>query len=160
MKAVVVYYSLEGNTELIADMISKRTGADLIKLIPKKEYSREGFKKYFWGGKSVIFKNKPKLLNGDINLDHYDTVIIGTPVWAGSFTPPIRSFLSKYIMKNKSVYLYTCSAGGDTEKCFTHLKEKLKGNTVKSTAEFIAPIKAEISELEKSVDDFCREIKS
>lgn len=159
MKAVIIYYSLDGNTELIANMISKRIGSDLIKLRPKKEVAKEGFRKFFWGGKGVIFKDKPELLNEKIILDHYDTVIIGTPIWAGSFTPPILSFISSTPIKDKSIHIYSCSLGGGTEKCFQKLRELLKGNTVISTAEFVEPTKCDKSQVEQQVEQFCRSIK-
>jgi flavodoxin len=159
MKAVVVYYSLDGNTELIADMVSKKVGADKIKLQPEKEIAKEGFKKFFWGGKSVIFKEKPVLLNRDLNLDSYDTVIIGTPIWAATFTPAILSFVSQVSLKGKKVHLYACSSGGDAGKCFTKLKELLKDSTIINTVSFKDPIKEEKQKVEQQVDKLCSAIK-
>lgn len=137
-------------------MISERTGAELIKLMPKKEIAKEGFKKFFWGGKSVIFKEKPELLNQNIQLKEYDTVIIGTPVWAGSFAPPILSFLTAYEMKGKKLHLYACHSGGGAQKCFARLKELLKDNTIIGTADFQDPVKSERQRLESRVDAFCK----
>ena len=159
MKAVVVYYSLGGNTELIADMISEKVGADKIKLQPEKEIAKEGFKKFFWGGKSVIFKDKPILLNKNLNLDHYDTVILGTPIWAATFTPAILSFVSQVSLKGKKVHLYACSSGGDASKCFTKLRELLKDSTIIGTASFKDPIKEEKQKVEQQVDELCSSIK-
>jgi flavodoxin len=159
MKAVVVYYSLDGNTELIADMISKEVGADKIKLQPEKEIAKEGFKKFFWGGKSVVFKEKPTLLNKNLNLDAYDTVIIGTPIWAGSFTPAILSFVSQVSLKGKKLHLFACCSGGDTGKCFTKLKEMLQDSTIISTARFVDPIKDEKQKVEEQVGKLCNSIK-
>ncbi len=159
MKAAIIYYSLEGNTELIANMISKRTGAELIKLMPKKEIAKDGFKKFFWGGKSVVFKEKPELLNHNIQLKNYDTLIIGTPIWAGSFAPPLLSFLSSYEIKGKKLHLYACNSGGETQKCFRKLEDKLMDNTIISTAGFQDPTKLEMKKLEKLVDAFCEKIK-
>jgi flavodoxin len=159
MKAVIVYYSLEGNAELIANMISARMGADVIKLIPEKKIAKDGFKKFFWGGKSVIFKEKPRLMNDNLVLDKYDTVIIGTPIWAGSFTPPINTFLTESKIKGKSIYLFACHSGGGTQKCFERLKQRLKDNTIISTAEFLDPTKNDMNSVAKLVDSFCKTIK-
>lgn len=49
MKNLVVFYSLEGNTKLIADTIVEKINADILELKPKKKYPNLGFKKYFWG---------------------------------------------------------------------------------------------------------------
>ncbi|MDF2942543.1 MAG: Flavodoxin [Herbinix sp.] len=159
MKAVVVYYSLEGNTELIANLIAKKVEADIIKLQPEKEIAKEGFKKFLWGGKSVIFKEKPKLKNGRIELDQYDTIIIGTPIWASSFTPPIDTFLSENKIVNKNIFLFACNAGGGTAKCFAKLTDRLKGNSIKGTADFIDPSKMDLQQVKKKVQDFCETIK-
>ena len=50
MNAIVVYYSLTGNTDLIARTISEATGADMLRLVPAKDVSPKGLKKFFWGG--------------------------------------------------------------------------------------------------------------
>ncbi len=56
MKNLVVFYSLEGSTKLIANTIAKKLNADILELIPEKNYCDSGFKKFFLGGKSVLFK--------------------------------------------------------------------------------------------------------
>ena len=160
MKSVVVYFSLEGTTHLVAKMIAERAGADLIRLEPEKEYQRSGIGKYFHGGKSVIFNEKPKLLNENLNLDEYDTVIIGTPIWAGSCTPPINTFLSENIIKDKSIFLFVTRRGGDTEKCFAKMKEKLTRNQIKGTSEFNGVNKMSAKELDDKVRKFCQTFSS
>ena len=47
MKAAVVYYSQSGNTRFVAERMAQMLAADLIHLIPKKEYPDSGFKKFF-----------------------------------------------------------------------------------------------------------------
>lgn len=43
MKRIIIYFSLEGNTEYIADELAKVLPADKLKLVPKKAYSTSGF---------------------------------------------------------------------------------------------------------------------
>jgi Flavodoxins len=159
MKSVVIFYSLTGNTNLIAKSIADFIGADMIRLKPEKEIQSTGAGKYFKGGKSVLFHEKPKLMNERINLDDYDTLIIGTPIWAGSFTPPVNTLLSDYSIKGKQVYLFsTQSPGTKGEKCFSKMKEKLTDNRVKGTAEFEDVRKMSAKELDDKVKKFCRMI--
>ena len=54
MKTLIVYYSLEGNTQYAAERIAGRIGADVLRLVPKKAYHDKGFAKFFWGGKSAV----------------------------------------------------------------------------------------------------------
>lgn len=46
MKSLVIYYSLEGNTKLIADTIKNELNSDVLELRTKKQYPNKGFKKY------------------------------------------------------------------------------------------------------------------
>lgn len=94
MKNLIVYYSHDGNTRYIEKLIAERIDADVLELKPKKEFPKEGFKKYFWGGKSAVFNEKPVLLNTLPVLDEYDTIIIGTPIWASTYAPPVNTFIS------------------------------------------------------------------
>ena len=107
MKNLVIFYSLEGNTKLIASTIARAINADVLELKTKKKYSDKGFKKYFWGGKSVIFKEKPELLEVNKNIEDYENIIIGTPIWVGTYAPPLNTFLKNNkieINKKENVY--------------------------------------------------------
>ena len=88
MKAIIVYYSMNGNVKQTAEMIAEKTGADLLALHPVKAYPDKGAKKFLWGGKSALMGDKPKLQPYIFDAERYDTVIFGSPVWAASFTPP------------------------------------------------------------------------
>jgi flavodoxin len=157
MKSVIVYYTLTGNTGLVSKMIADRIGADLIKLLPEKEVPATGAKKYLIGGKSVMMNEKPKLLNEDLNLDGYDTLILGTPIWARSFVPAVNTLLSDNLIKGKTIYLFTVhSPGTNSDQCFAKMKEKLSRNIIKGTAEFEDVKKMSAKELDDKVRKFCK----
>lgn len=141
MKNLVVYYSLEGNTKLIAETIRKEINADMLELRPEKQYPNKGFKKYFWGGKSVVFKEQPKLLNKWIDISIYDRVFIGTPVWAGTYAAPFNTFFNQHKLKNKEVALFACHGGGGADKCLNNFKKELVNNKIIGQIEFIDPLK-------------------
>jgi flavodoxin len=159
VKSAVIYYSLTGNTSLVAKMIAERIEADIIKLKPEKEIPSTGAGKYFMGGKSVMLNEKPKLINEELNLENYDTLIIGTPIWAGSITPPINTFLSENVIKDKRIFLFaTHSPGTNTEKCFAKMKEKLTRNRTIETVGFEDVKKMSAKILDDKVRKFCRAI--
>jgi len=106
-----VYYSLTGSTRFIADSLSNSLEADLLELKPLKELNPEKGTKFMWGGAQSTMKKKPDLEPIELDLKGYDLIIIGTPVWAWNFTPPVRSFLSMFDLTDKKVALWTCSAG-------------------------------------------------
>jgi len=140
MKTAVIYYSLEGNMDYIAKRIASDNAADLCKLVPKKEYPTGKISKFFWGGKSVTFGERPKLVNEEIDLKKYDTLIIGSPIWAGTFTPPINSFFHDYIVSGKNIILVATHSGGGADKCFAKMKERLKDNVLIKTFQFENPL--------------------
>lgn len=141
MSTLVVYFSYDGNTKFIAETVAETISANIMELKINKKYPAEGFQKYFWGGKSVIFGEKPKLINEPVDLNQYDTIIIGTPVWAGSFTPPVKSFISQFKIRGKRIALFASHGGGGAKKCFAKLKKELSGNEFIGEIDFVEPKK-------------------
>lgn len=141
MKTLVAFYSLEGNTKYIAEAIAEQLKADLLEIKPKKEYPSKGFQKYFWGGKSVLFNEYPELINQNVDLSEYQNIVLGTPVWAGSCSAPLHSFIRRYPFTGKKIALFACHAGGTAEKCFAKLKEELPDNTFVGRKDFVDPLK-------------------
>lgn len=103
MKTIIVYYSLEGNTEYAARVIAEQLGADLLRIEPTKSYPTGGFRKFFWGGKSAVMGETPELVSYSFQQASYGRVIFGFPVWAGNVTPPIRTFVKENDLKGKSI---------------------------------------------------------
>lgn len=159
MKGLVVFYSLEGHTKFIAESIAKELKYDLLELKPVKEYPQKGLSKYFWGGMSVMLSKKPDLNNKIPNLNEYDTILIGTPVWAGSYAPPINTFLSENEINQKKVAFFACHGGGGAKKCFDKLEDSLKGNTVLGSIDF-ADSNNEIEKRNKLMEWLEKKIKN
>ena len=95
MKTAIVYYSMLGNCEMVAERIAERLDADMIRIEPDKAYPDKGAKKFLWGGKSAVMGEKPALKPYDFDADKYDNVIIGFPVWASRPAPPIATFVDR-----------------------------------------------------------------
>jgi len=135
MKRLVIFYSLDGNTKFIAENLAKELGADILELKPEKEIPKIEPIKHFWGGKQVVLKETPRLKKYNINLADYDTLIIGTPVWAYNFSSPIRTFLKENKIKNKKIILF-CTNKGFKGKTFENLRNELKDNEIIAQTEF------------------------
>ena len=159
MKTLIVYYSLSGNTEYIANHISKKINANTLKLKPVKEIPTKGIKKFYYGGKSAVMKKTPALENYDLNLDEYNHVIFGTPIWAGTFTPPLRTFIqeNKDKLKNKNISAFFCNSGGGAKKAIIKLKKFLEIENFQSELELINPLvkneEDQIEELERFIKE-------
>lgn len=160
MKKLIVFYSLEGNTEFIASSISNKISVDLLKLVPKKAYADKGFAKFFWGGKSAVMAEKPALEPYEVDFSLYDEIIIGFPVWAGNITPPIRTFVSDNLdaIKEKKILVFACQSGAGAEKAFSKLKELIGIDEFAATAVFIDPKAKPSKENEQKLNAFVEKI--
>ena len=114
MKAAIVYYSLSGNTKYVAEKMAAILDAALVPLVPEKAYPDSGFKKIFWGGKSALMGEKPKLTPYAFDPNACDLVILGGPVWAGTFPPLLRTFIeeNRDALQSKRMAAFFCCSGG------------------------------------------------
>ena len=140
MKKLVIYYSLEGNTRRIAETIARTIEADLLELKPKTEIPSSGFMKYFWGGKAAMMKTQPELCPMGKDVQNYDVIFIGTPVWAWTYAPPLNTFFTTHPFSQKKVALFCCHGGGKG-KIFDKMKEVLTGNQILGEIDFRDPLK-------------------
>ena len=125
MKNLIVYYSLTGNTKFVAKKIALNTDSKLLEL----KYDDDSFNynktlQYIIGSFQALFHYKPRLKDFDIQNNKYDTLFIGTPVWAYGMAPTVRSFLhSKNIKVNKYVLFSTFK--GNKGQAFLQMKKYL-----------------------------------
>jgi len=140
MKILIIFYSFSGNTKLIAENIAKTIGADFLELKQKKEIKSKGFMKYIWAGKAALMKTKPELFPLDKDIQKYDVLFIGTPVWAWTYSPPLNTLFSTCNISGKKIALFCCHGGGKG-KIFDKMKEALKGNQILREIDFKDPLK-------------------
>ena len=152
---LIVFYSLEGNTEYAASMISEICGFDMLRLIPVKKYPDKGFRKFFWGGKSAVMAETPELEPYEFRAEKYDRIIIGFPVWAGNVTPPIRTFVRDNDLKGKKIAVFACESGAGAEKAFDKLKALLKIDRFEAELILIDPKAKPDTANEEKIRNFC-----
>lgn len=140
MKSLVIYYSFEGNTRFIAEAIAHEISSDVLELKVRDAIKTKGFLKYLWGGKQVLQKKTPDLLPFDKNPVDYDLIFIGTPVWAFTFAPALRTFLKDVKLKNKKIALF-CTHEGSAAKTFDDMKKELENNDIISENDFANVLK-------------------
>ena len=160
MTTLIVYYSLGGNTEYAAKIIASKLGADTLRIEPEKAYPDSGFRKFFWGGKSAVMAETPRLRPYAFDPAKYDRVIFGFPVWAGNVTPPIRTFVSENDLKGKRVAAFACESGAGAEKAFGRLKAALGIDKLEAELILIDPKSKPRAENVKKIGDFCDKLRS
>lgn len=155
MRTIVVYFSLEGNVKYVADIISDYMKADSLRIEPVKNYPKGNFSKFFWCGKSAVFGETPKLAPYKFDKDEYEIIIIGTPVWAGSYAPPVKTFLRENDLSDKKIALFACNSGGAAEKCFSKLKLEMPDSDVIAALTLKEPKVKQLDENIVKIKEFC-----
>lgn len=159
LKKLVVYYSFEGNTRFIANVIASSVHAELLELKPVKKLNSKGIMKYVWGGRQVIFRKKPDLYPYEIDLTQYDLIFIGTPVWVYTYAPAVRTFFSQIRLKNKKIALFCCHEGG-MKDTLDHMQEALPGNTIIGKMDFYKVLAGDKDLNRKKAEDWARRVIS
>ena len=161
-KVAIVYYSMTENTDYVAKHISENIEADLIRIVPQKEYPNSGFKKFLWGGKSAIMGETPKLEPYEFGETKYDYIIFGTPVWASSFVPPIRTFIkdNRDKLNGKKFAVFVCYSGGGAEKTIEKLKNYLEIDNFIAELILIDPKDKQSDDNTSKIIEFCRQIEN
>ena len=160
MKTLLVYYSLDGNTEWTAQKIAEEVDTDMLQLVPKKRMPHFGPLKFLIGGKQVLFKNKPKLQDYETDVESYDLLILATPIWASCFVPSVRTFLKKYDLSEKNIAVVTCSMSGNARKCIKKLRKAAGNPKLVAVLNLVDPKKKKNIENEERILDFCGKIKN
>ncbi|HDS09075.1 MAG TPA: flavodoxin [Firmicutes bacterium] len=149
MKALIVFYSLDGNSKFIAETVASVINADILEIKPVNDFKNKSYLgKIMAGGKQVLFKMHPDLKPLDKNPGDYDFLIIGTPVWAGTYASPFNTFFDKFKITGKEIALYWCHQGGPG-KIFEKFKQVLAGNKIVGYIDFFNPIKRDLEENRK-----------
>ena len=132
MKKLVVYYSLSGNTKEAAIKIAKAIDADLLELETVKNMPKGFAAQIIVGGGQVMMKYIPELKPFDKNVEEYDEIILGSPIWNSKGVPAVNAFLKDESAAAKVTSLFFLSGGGEVQKgldAITKLLPNLK-NTV------------------------------
>jgi flavodoxin len=155
MKTAVIYYSCTGNSTLVAEILKAELNADTFRIETLDDKKRKGFALMFWGGSQVFTGKKPPLKPLSVDISAYDLVILGTPVWAGSPSPALASFLDTNSITGKKIALFCCHGGGKG-KALDKLKALLNGNTIIGEIDFIVPARMDRAVLKQKIGEWVK----
>ena len=117
-----LYYSRTGNTEKLMREIAQELKCEIARL--DDGVDRSGLKGWLRSGMQAMSRKLTpvKLPKTTLPLGMYDLVIIGTPVWAGRCSAPVRSFLKKYGQHlRRAAYLITRGSDVRYEEVFEQM---------------------------------------
>ena len=160
MKTVVIYYSLTGNAAYVADAIADYLKCDRLELKPQKAYPAKGARKFLWGGKSAVMSEAPELEPFDFDPAAYDRAVLVTPVWAGTFAPPLRTFARQYgeALRGKTLAAAACSSGGRAEKALDKLAAALGAGPFADRVSLVDPHARPDLSTEEKLALFCQRL--
>lgn len=125
-KKIVCYFSASGTTEMVASKISNVFDADIFRIEPVNEYSDADLDWTNKNSRSSLEmqdkKSRPSIRNKVSNINEYDTIILGFPVWWYTAPTIINTFIEENDLSGKKVYIFVTSGGSSFAKSLEDLK--------------------------------------
>ena len=119
-KTLIAYYSYTNNVHNIVSKLTKQIDADVLRIVPAEKGLDYAANNYAIGSAQIsAIRNNPDDAASypaidpvDVNLDDYDTVIIGAPLWWSNMAAPLQTFLFEHgaAMAGKNIGLIVSSA--------------------------------------------------
>ena len=146
-KKLVAYFSASGVTKRLAEKLAGTIGADLFEICPQTPYSEADLNwknplarcNREWIGKKVV------PISGQVqNMQDYQSLYIGFPIWYGCAPNIINTFAEQYDLSGKQIVLFATSGGSGIGKTAEKLEAHLGGVKVADAK----VLRADISETE------------
>lgn len=119
-KKLVAYFSTSGVTAKVAEILSEAIGADLYEIAPDIPYTKADLNWMDKNSRSSIEMNdlssRPAIKGSRANMDTYDTVFIGFPIWWYIAPTIINTFLESYDLTGKTIVPFATSGGSSMGK--------------------------------------------
>ena len=132
-KKLVAYFSASGVTAKVAKALARAAHADLYEIRPAVPYTHADLN---WtdakSRSSIEMKNpafRPEIADSKANVDAYDTIFVGFPIWWYIAPTIINTFLEAYDFSGKTVVLFATSGGSGFGRTLQNLKGSVASNT-------------------------------
>ena len=143
-RVLVVYFSRtgeqynvgvidKGNTAIVAEMITEKTGADLFEVLPQDDYYPYTYDELTDVAKQEQNDNARPAYKGEVpDLSQYDTVFLGAPVWWGDWPMIMYTFFETNAdaLKGKALFPFSTHEGSGLSGFDKKLSDALPDSTV------------------------------
>ena len=133
-KILIAYFSASGVTARTAKEMAKAAGADLYEICPAEPYTAADLNWMDQKSRSTLEMNdpacRPAIAAPAADLDQYDTVFVGFPIWWYVEPRIIDTFLESYDFAGKTVVPFATSGGSNLGKAPERMEGIAKGATV------------------------------
>lgn len=123
---LIAYFSTKGVTKGVAEKIAQVSGGDLFEIVPKLKYSKADLNWLNKNSRSSVEMKDPssrvEIGSQLTDIDAYDTVFIGFPIWWYVAPHIINSFLESYDFKGKKIHLFATSGSSGMGNSMAELK--------------------------------------
>ena len=130
-KVLVAYFSATGTTEGVAQHIANGLSADIYEIIPEEPYTDADLNYNDNNSRSTIEMNDPAsrpVISGSVeNMEQYDIVFIGYPIWWGDAPRIVSTFVESYDFSGKTVVPFCTSGGSGVGSSATNLEQLTSG---------------------------------
>ena len=131
-KVLVAVFSASGVTKRVGHEIARISGGDFFEIVPAEKYTNADLNYMNSRSRSSVEMNdpsaRPEIANKVSDMDAYDTVIIGFPIWWGVAPRIIETFLESYDFSGKTIIPFCTSGGSGVGRSDTALHKNVSGN--------------------------------
>ena len=110
-KVLVAFFSYGGNTRKLAENAARYTGGDLFRIETEKAYAEDYDTCLEETAREMEQNARPALTTHVENMEEYDVVLLGFPIWWGSMPMAVNTFLEEYDFEGKIIAPF-CTHGG------------------------------------------------
>ena len=126
-KILVSYFSASGTTKNVAQKLARTLKADLFEIEPETPYTTSDLNWNDKQSRSTIemedLNVRPGIARKVSNLENYDRIVLGFPVWWYTAPRIINTFLEENDLTNKRIYIFVTSGGSSSEGSMENLKK-------------------------------------
>jgi flavodoxin len=130
-KILVAYFSWSGNTRAIAEQIHQAVGGDLFEIKTVNPYPEE-YHPTTEAAKQEQESNARPVLAVQVNdMDSYDVVFVGYPIWWGTLPMTLFTFLEQYDFSGKTIIPFCTHEGSALGRSIADIKKLCPRSTVR-----------------------------
>ena len=124
-KALVLYYSQTGTTQVLAEELQKQLGVDIERIEAVNPYDGDFQATIQRGGEELKSGEVPEIKPIQANLADYDVIFIGYPIWFGTYAMPIATLVKENDFAGKTVVPFCTFGSGGLNTSTENLKKAL-----------------------------------
>ena len=128
---LVAVFSASGVTKRVGEEIARIAGADFYEIVPKELYTSEDLNWMNKKSRSSVEMQDPSsrvpIADKVEDMDRYDTLYVGFPIWWYVAPHIINSFLEQYDLSGKTIHLFATSGGSGMGETVAQLKGSAPG---------------------------------